>query len=613
VAAGAQLKADATVEGDGGTVVVWADGATRYEGSLSARGGALGGNGGRAEVSGKQYLDFRGTADLRANAGQRGSLLLDPLNIIVGANDNFDGSGYGSIIDLSNQTIYPSVTSYVSHLTIESLLATADVTLAATNDITLQNSISTVGSSTTTTTLKLDAGHDIVLDSNSLGFAMSLGSYSNALNINLIAGNSIRTVGYGASIYSQGGRIDLKAGAGGINGVISGVNLLNLYSNGTAKVGGNVQINSDGIVAINTIFAAGYGGAETGSRGYNGGVVNVDAVGAITIDTINAKGRDADSLSQTSLSGGSGGSVSVVGGAGTDVTTIDVGGGSGVSGGSNGSGGDIAFTLNAGDIVYGSTVVGASSVTLKALTGSITQTNAINVASLSTTSATGTTLTNSSNAISSFSATNTGSGAVSLTNVGALSIGSITNSNGSISIDNTGDLSTVGAVTAGGAGTVSLIAHSPITIGAGGVSAGGNVTLTATTASAASNITLNGSIQSTGGGVTMSAYNSLTQNSYVYGARGVTASTTTGAITFGPNGYSGGSPLSYADVNGAVRAPLFPGSSLASIASLGGSVADFLDQFLAALDEQATFSDDPFDPRNRDQDALVVEGQICTP
>ena len=108
----------------------------------------------------------------------------------------------------------------------------------------------------------------------------------------------------------------------------------------------------------------------------------------------------------------------------------------------------------------------------------------------------------------------------------------------------------------------------------------------------------------------MSAYNSFTQNSYVYGAQGVSANTTTGAITFGPNGYSAGSPLSYADVNGAVSAPLVPASSLSG---LGGSVADFLDQFLAALDEQATFSDDPFDPRNREQDSLVVEGQICTP
>jgi len=81
-------------------------------------------------------------------------------------------------------------------------------------------------------------------------------------------------------------------------------------------------------------------------------------------------------------------------------------------------------------------------------------------------------------------------------------------------------------------------------------------------------------------------------------------------MAFGPNAYSSGSSLSYSDANGTVYVPLVPASA---ITGLGGSVADFLDQFLAALDEQATFSDDPFDPRNREQDSLVVEGQICTP
>jgi hypothetical protein len=37
-----------------------------------------------------------------------------------------------------------------------------------------------------------------------------------------------------------------------------------------------------------------------------------------------------------------------------------------------------------------------------------------------------------------------------------------------------------------------------------------------------------------------------------------------------------------------------------------------LDEFLAAVDQQS-FSDDPFDPRNRSKDELVVEGQVCTP
>jgi hypothetical protein len=60
VQAGASIKADATVSGDGGQVVLWSDDATRFRGQLSARGGAQGGNGGLAEVSGKRFLDFAG-------------------------------------------------------------------------------------------------------------------------------------------------------------------------------------------------------------------------------------------------------------------------------------------------------------------------------------------------------------------------------------------------------------------------------------------------------------------------------------------------------------------------------------------------------------------------
>ncbi|MCM2288949.1 MAG: filamentous hemagglutinin N-terminal domain-containing protein [Sulfuritalea sp.] len=81
--AGASLKADATEVGDGGTVIVWADDTTRAYGTISARGGALGGNGGFVEVSGKNYLEYRAFTDTRAPRGTTGKLLLDPVNITI--------------------------------------------------------------------------------------------------------------------------------------------------------------------------------------------------------------------------------------------------------------------------------------------------------------------------------------------------------------------------------------------------------------------------------------------------------------------------------------------------------------------------------------------------
>lgn len=85
------ITADAVVSGDGGKVIVWSDDTTRYYGNISARGGANDGDGGFAEVSGKEVLIYRGEADLSASGGSFGTLLLDPRDIKIeaaGLDDN---------------------------------------------------------------------------------------------------------------------------------------------------------------------------------------------------------------------------------------------------------------------------------------------------------------------------------------------------------------------------------------------------------------------------------------------------------------------------------------------------------------------------------------------
>ncbi|EDX71386.1 filamentous haemagglutinin family N-terminal domain protein [Coleofasciculus chthonoplastes PCC 7420] len=80
---GTRLEADGLRVGDGGKVIVWADGETDFYGSLTARGGELGGNGGLLEVSGKGSLVFGGWGDASAANGVAGELLLDPKNITI--------------------------------------------------------------------------------------------------------------------------------------------------------------------------------------------------------------------------------------------------------------------------------------------------------------------------------------------------------------------------------------------------------------------------------------------------------------------------------------------------------------------------------------------------
>jgi hypothetical protein len=106
----ANLKANATEVGDGGTVVVWSDDTTRAYGNISARGGDTGGNGGLVETSGKRYLDTPGIrVDVGAANGKGGTWLLDPSDINIVASGTTDviygggefsyGGSVGTLLD----------------------------------------------------------------------------------------------------------------------------------------------------------------------------------------------------------------------------------------------------------------------------------------------------------------------------------------------------------------------------------------------------------------------------------------------------------------------------------------------------------------------------------
>jgi len=84
--AGATIDASATINGDGGTVVLWSDihkdgGVTKVEGEILAKGGAEGGAGGQVETSGHK-LSIGDNA--RVNTGG-GEWLLDPYDFTIGA------------------------------------------------------------------------------------------------------------------------------------------------------------------------------------------------------------------------------------------------------------------------------------------------------------------------------------------------------------------------------------------------------------------------------------------------------------------------------------------------------------------------------------------------
>jgi filamentous hemagglutinin family protein len=80
---GASVSANALRRGKGGHVAVLSEGMTNQQSSVSARGGASGGNGGWIEISGG-VVQFGGLIDGSAPHGAPGSILIDPANIDLG-------------------------------------------------------------------------------------------------------------------------------------------------------------------------------------------------------------------------------------------------------------------------------------------------------------------------------------------------------------------------------------------------------------------------------------------------------------------------------------------------------------------------------------------------
>ncbi|MGH6691963.1 MAG: filamentous hemagglutinin N-terminal domain-containing protein, partial [Gammaproteobacteria bacterium] len=222
----AVIKADATGAGDGGKVIVWADDTTHYYGTISARGGASGGDGGFVEVSGKDTLVFKGTVDTRAPQGKTGMLLLDPANIVISTgtgdsaadgdalNNSFSGvpSGVTGTVVATDNPAAGTLTLFESEL--EGIAATTNISLAATNNITINNLGDNV------LNLAQTAGNSVTFTAGG-AFSMTttdtIQTAGGALNIT--AGGSA-TLG---ALATAGGAITVDVGAASAaSGVISG-------------------------------------------------------------------------------------------------------------------------------------------------------------------------------------------------------------------------------------------------------------------------------------------------------------------------------------------------------------------------------------------------------
>ncbi len=225
------IKADATENGDGGKVIVWADEITRFYGDISARGGAEGGDGGFVETSGK-YLEVGNTPDTSSLNGIGGTWLIDPEDIeITNAQANITQGGAG---DPGPITFDPTAIDTVTTIDVANIntalnngsnveVDTASGGTTTTGTITVSSPISKTldGGNADGSTLTLTANDDIVVNAPISSTTGTLGvvlDATNDIDINAaITTNGGSFTSSGVDFDNTGGNISAGSGAIAIN------------------------------------------------------------------------------------------------------------------------------------------------------------------------------------------------------------------------------------------------------------------------------------------------------------------------------------------------------------------------------------------------------------
>jgi len=289
VAPTTMIKADALDNGDGGKVVVWSDEMTRFAGTISARGGTNGGNGGNVETSGKVYLEAVGSVDASAPAGRAGEWLLDPYDVTLSNSVSSNGGFAGGVFTPTGNSAVASITTIQTSLN-GGTSVTVNTTGAGVQagNITVANSIAKTAGGTATLTLNA---------TNQINFAggANLTSTTGALNVTLNAGaggisnlQNVNTNG-GALKFNSSGSATQGAGS-----VISGSGTLVQMGAGTLTLSGTNNYTGATTVSAGTLVATNATALGTTAGGVsvaNGATLSINnvAIGAETL-TLNGTG-----------------------------------------------------------------------------------------------------------------------------------------------------------------------------------------------------------------------------------------------------------------------------------------------------------------------------------
>ena len=329
IGAGAIITADALSRGKGGEIIAWSNEATAVKGTLSARGGSQGGDGGFIETSG-HWLDINGiSASTRAIRGVSGTWLLDPWNVTISATGSSNLSSGGEFDTGADTTILASTLSAALNggnsvvittgsggsssgdITVNAPISwgtSSALTLSAYHSVTVNASLNNSGGGSIALMADNSGasnGGQVTLSNGSTtqvqgGFAtlsgdsvfLEKGSLLAANSVDLIAptivgGGNVTASGLGSSLILSGDYISLAGSLsaanptgtggtifldGGSSVMLSGTS--SLTANGSK--GGSIRVSASGFVLDSGALSA------TG-RADKGGLIEVSGAGSTTL------------------------------------------------------------------------------------------------------------------------------------------------------------------------------------------------------------------------------------------------------------------------------------------------------------------------------------------
>jgi len=320
----ARIIADATVNGDGGRVILWSDEYTGFFGKVTALGGTEGGNGGFVETSSKNNLQAFGAVNASASKGSAGMWLLDPGSITIDSTgpttpEGFSGANplvFTAPIDPSvvlNSDITAALNQGTSVTIQTGTGGEYDITVSAPIAKTLDNA----------TTLTLDATGAITINADITSIANELNMIFNADSNDSGAGS----LNLNANLLSNGGNVTVTASGVALTGTINTLKTFQMPV--TAIVGGTYGYDSiTGIVGVPgvTVFAPTVlGGIAATATAVMGLQISTDPTTTIQVTnggsgyaTVNANGKVSYQTPRVVISVASGDTT----GAGASATAV---------------------------------------------------------------------------------------------------------------------------------------------------------------------------------------------------------------------------------------------------------------------------------------------------